>query len=152
MSAILDVYTANAFWAWAGLAAGLLAIEVMSGSGWLLWASASAAATGAAVAGLSLPLPTAVLVFALLTLVSTLMARRYMPRSVAASDGDINDNHARLVGQRAAATQAFMDGSGRVAIDGKEWPAELEAGGLLAAGAAVEVVSIRGVRLQVRPI
>ena len=152
MSAILDVYAANTFWVWAGLAAALLAIEVMSGSGWLLWASASAAVAGAAAAGLSLPPSTAVLVFALLTLASTLLARRYLPKSVAASDDDINDNHARLVGQRAAATQAFADGSGRVSIDGKEWPAELDGGGVLQEGAAVEVVSVRGVRLQVRPV
>ena len=152
MAAILEIYAANAFWVWAGLAAGLLAIEVMTGSGWLLWASASAVITGAAVAGLSLPLSTAVQAFALLTLASTLLARRYLPRSAAAGEGDINDNHARLVGQRAATTQAFAGGSGRVAIDGKEWPAELETGGDLEAGAAVEVVSIRGVRLKVRPV
>jgi inner membrane protein len=152
MAAILDLYAGNTFWVWAGLAAGLLAIEVMSGSGWLLWASASAAAAGAAAAGLSLPLSTAVLVFALLTLTSTLLARRYLPPSAASEGGDINDNHARLVGQRAAATQAFKNGAGRVSIDGKEWPADLEAGGALAAGAAVEVVNIRGVRLLVRAL
>lgn len=152
MSPILELYATNAFWIWAGLAAALLAVEVLSGSGWLLWASASAAVTGAAAAGLLLPAPTAVLVFALLTLVSTLLARRYLPRSAAARDGDINDNHARLLGQRAAATQAFEGGYGRVAIDGKEWAAELEGGATLTAGAAVEVVNVDGVRLKVRPL
>ncbi len=152
MPAILDAYAAHAFWVWAGLAAALLAVEVLSGSGWLLWASASAAVTGAATAGLALSLSTALIAFALMTVVSTLLARRYLPRSVAASGGDINDNHARLVGQRAAASQTFEGGQGRVSIDGKEWPADLEGGGVLAAGGAVEVVSISGVRLRVRPI
>lgn len=151
MSAVTELYLGQPFWIWAGLAAALLAVEVMTGSGWLLWAAAAAAATGAVVAGLDLNLAYALLLFALLTLFSTLLARRYLPRPSASLDVDINDNLARLVGERAAAVQAFRGGHGRVSVDGKEWAAELEGSDALPIGADVEIVAVEGVRLRVRP-
>jgi membrane protein implicated in regulation of membrane protease activity len=150
MDTIAGIYAAEPFWVWAGLAAALLAIEVMTGSGWLLWASASAAATAAVVGLLAPAVPTALLVFAVLTMVSTLLARRYLPRYATAPDGDINDNVGRLVGHKGSAVKAFAGRVGRVFIDGKEWAAELDDGEALEAGASVEVVGVDGARLKVR--
>lgn len=138
------------FWIWAGLAAGLLAIEVASGSGWLLWASASAAVTGAFVGLARPPLATAILAFAVLTIASTLLARRYIPRSAVAEGGDINDNIGRIVGHRGLAVGAFAGRAGRVFVDGKEWAAELDDDGGLEAGARVEVTAVEGACLRVR--
>lgn len=150
MGMIGDLYAAHAFWIWVALAAALLAVEIMTGSGWLLWASASAVATAVGVGLGDLSVPTAILLFAALTIVSTLLARRYLPRSVTAQDGDINDNVARLLGHRGAAVTAFQGRAGRVFIDGKEWAAELEEGEALEAGARVEVTGVEGARLKVR--
>lgn len=144
------VYGEQPFWVWAGLSAALLAVEVVTGSGWLLWAAASAAATGVIVALAGPSVPTALVIYAVLTIGSTLLARRYLPRSVAAHAGDINDNVARLVGHEGSAVQAFAHGAGRVFIDGKEWPAELEEGEALEAGADVRVTGVDGTRLKVR--
>ena len=36
-----DLYMTHPFWVWIAFAAALLAVEVMAGSGWLLWPSAS---------------------------------------------------------------------------------------------------------------
>ncbi|MDD3838011.1 MAG: NfeD family protein [Phenylobacterium sp.] len=148
---LFALYGSHAFWFWLGLAAAILAVEVASGSGWLLWPAGSALA----VAFLTLligPDPAATIAaFAVLTLVSTLLARRYLPRSVLGSGGDINDNVARLIGQEARAVAAFEDGTGRVLIDGKEWIAELEDGRELAEGQRVRVTGVRdGSRLTVR--
>jgi membrane protein implicated in regulation of membrane protease activity len=151
MDLIAGLYADNPFWIWAGIAAAILVFEILTGTGWLLWAAASAAATGAIVALGGLGVPTAVLVFAVLTAVSTLLARRYLPRSVAADGGDINDNVGRLVGHRGTAVATFAGRAGRVFIDGKEWAAELAEGEALDAGASVEVVGVSGARLQVRP-
>lgn len=151
MDLIADLYADNPFWVWAGIAAAILVAEILTGTGWLLWAAASAAATGAIVALAGLSIPSAVLVFAVLTSVSTLLARRYLPRSVAAEGDDINDNIGRLMGHRGAAVAAFAGGMGRVFIDGKEWAAELADGEALDAGARVEVVGVAGSRLKVRP-
>lgn len=151
MDRIAGIYAAQPFWAWAALAAALLAVEVLTGSGWLLWASASAAVTALLVAGFSIHAPTALLVFAALTIVSSLVARRFFPRRPHQHDGsDINDNVGRLVGHRGAAVHAFRGRSGRVAVDGKEWAAELDEGEGLEAGAGVEVIGVEGVRLRVR--
>jgi membrane protein implicated in regulation of membrane protease activity len=150
MDSILGMVADQPFWAWAALAAALLAVEVATGSGWLLWAAASAAVTGVIVALLEPTTATAILAFAALTIASTLLARRYLPRQVAAGAGDINDNVARLVGHHGAAAQAFVGRNGRVFIDGKEWAAELDDGEALEAGARVEVVGVQGARLKVR--
>src|SRR5512138_1043328 len=137
-AAIVEIYRAEPFWSWAGLAAALLAVEVVSGSGWLLWAAAAAGATAVAtLAGLDFP--GALLVFALLTMASTLLARRYFPRKEIAHGHDINDNVARVIGHRGAAVAAFRRGAGRVFIDGKEWAAELDEGETLEAGDQVQV-------------
>ena len=151
MESITSLYSAQPFWLWVALAAALLAVEVVTGSGWLLWASAAAAATAVATGLLDLSFATELLIFAILTIASTLLARRYLPRSVAARAGDINDNIARLVGHRGSAVASFAGGSGRVFIDGKEWAAELDEPGPLEAGASVEVVGVEGARLKVRP-
>lgn len=147
---VVSLYAAQPFWVWAGLAAAILAAEVVTGSGWLLWASASAAVTAAVVGLLEISVPTTLLIFALLTIASTLLARRYLPREVSAPSADINDNVARLVGHKGSAVKRFSGGAGRVFIDGKEWAAELAEGETLEAGAHIEVVAVDGARLKVR--
>jgi membrane protein implicated in regulation of membrane protease activity len=150
MSFVADLFASHPFWAWIAVAAAVLAVEIATGSGWLLWPAASAGAVAllAGFAGLD-PAP-ALGVFAGLTIVTTFLARRYLPRSLGAAGHDINDNVARLVGHHGRAVAAFEGQHGRVFIDGKEWAAELADGAELAAGARVEVVGVQGARLQVR--
>lgn len=150
MDSILGIVADQPFWAWAALAAALLAVEVATGSGWLLWASASAAVTGVIVALLGPGTPTAILVFAALTIGSTLLARRYVPRRYVSTGGDINDNVGRLMGHHGSAVDAFQGRKGRVFIDGKEWAAELDGADGVEAGASVKVVGVHGGRLKVR--
>ena len=150
MDMIAGIYAAQPFWVWAALAAVILGAEVLTGSGWLLWASASAAVTAVVAVIVDPGVPTALLVFAVLTLVSTLLARRYLPRASGDRHSDINDNVGRLVGHRGSAVKAFAGGAGRVSIDGKEWAAELDDGETLEAGAGIEVVGVEGARLRVR--
>lgn len=150
MADFVVFYASHAFWVWAGLAAALLAIEVLSGSGWLLW-PATAAGVVAVLAALT-PVSTApsLAVFAVLTIVSTFLARRYLPRPLRAEGRDINDAVGRLVGHDGRVVSAFEGQVGRVFIDGKEWAAELAEGETLAAGARVHVVGVNGARLTVR--
>ncbi len=152
MEPLANLYAAHALWVWMALAALLLAVEILTGSGWLLWASASAVAVGVAAGLLGLSAAGAVLLYAALTIASTLLARRYLPRSVTAGEGDINDNVARLVGHRGAAAGAFVRGAGRVFIDGKEWAAELDGDEVLESGAPVEITGVHGARLTVRAV
>ena len=137
-------------WIWAGLAAAMLAVEAMSGSGWLLWPAASAAVVAVMVKAMGLSFEAAVLSFVVLTIVTTFIARRYLPRALFARGHDINDATARLLGHHGRAVSAFKGRLGRVFIDGKEWAAELDDGEALEAGAEVEVTGVAGARLKVK--
>eukprot|EP01035_Chromulina_nebulosa_P063310 gene63310-86606_t len=101
----------------------------------------AAGATAVVVALAQTDVFTTVLVFAALTLISTLAVRRYLPRA-AAMDQDINDNVSRIVGHRGSSVSPFAGGAGRVSIDGKEWAAQLVDGDALEAGAPVEVTGV----------
>jgi membrane protein implicated in regulation of membrane protease activity len=151
MQALIDFYHHQPLWAWMAIAAALLAAEVATSTGWLLWPAASAAIVGVIAYFIPLPVPVALLLFAVITIVTTLLGRRFTPRSQLAQGGDINDLHARLVGQRGRVATAFAQGEGRVLVDGKEWPAILDGGGALGAESAVEVTGFSGARLTVRP-
>jgi membrane protein implicated in regulation of membrane protease activity len=150
MGGVIELLVAQPFWFWAGLAVALLAIEAGTGTGWLLWPSASAGAVALLAFVLDPSWTGQAAFFAVLTLVTTFGARRYFPRGGAAASGDINDTSTRLVGQAARSVEAFHHGEGRVSLDGKEWAAHLEGGGALAADAEVEVTGVRGSILEVR--
>ena len=150
MNTWVALYAQQPGWAWLGVAAVLLAAELVTGSGYLLWPSASAAVT----AGLAfLGWPHApfgqILVFAVLTVASTYAARRWWPPRRAAERLELNDAAGRLVGREGEA----IAGGGRVFVDGAEWLAESEGGEALAPGARVRVLAVLdGARLRVRPV
>jgi hypothetical protein len=151
MPDVMSLYLAHAFWFWIGLAALFLVFEVMTGSGWLLWPAGSAAVVAFLATFAGLDPGQAVLVFALLTISSILLARRYLPKSLFHQrPDDINDSAGRIVGHEGRVVAAFERRCGRVFVDGKEWAAELDEGETLAAGARVEVTGVVGAQLRVR--
>ena len=152
MDVVTNLYLSHPFWVWLAIAALFLAVEIATGSGYHLWPTASAAVVGLInFAGVRLGLPVELAVFAFLTIATTLTARRYLPKGIHGDNPDINDPLIRLVGRHGVATASFLDGRGRVAVDGKDWAAELDGGRELEAGARVEVTGIvDGARLSVR--
>ena len=141
----------HAIWVWLAVGVVLLAAEAATGSGWLLWPAASAGAVAVlTVIGVPLGLPGQIAVFAVLTVLSTFLARRYLVRAPAA-DPDINDQSQRLLGKTGETREAFVDGSGRAFVNGAEWPADLEGGGDLGEGERVVVTAVNGPRLIVKP-
>jgi membrane protein implicated in regulation of membrane protease activity len=136
---------------WLSIGGVLLAVEVATTSGWLLWPTGAAVVT-AGFAWLFAPgLPVQLVVFALLTIATTLLGRRFFPK--AGTDGaDINDTTSRLRGNEGVVAQDFTAGSGRVLVDGKEWAAALEGGGALSRGAKIVVTDVGGARLTVRAV
>jgi hypothetical protein len=134
---------------WLAIGGVLLAIEVATGSGWLLWPAASAAMMGVLGLVVRLELNAQIMVFAVLTIATTLAGRSFFPR--VGHGHDINDTRSRLAGLDGVAAGDFREGRGRVFVDGKEWAAQLDGSGALASGMKVIVVSADGACLTVRP-
>lgn len=151
MSGILEIFANHALVGWLAIGAVLLVLELLTGSGWLLWPAGSAGATGMITLGPDLPLAAQAAIFAVLTVASTYAGRRWMGRP-AHRGQDPNDPMSRLIGLRGEAACDFHGGRGRVFVDGKEWAAELVGDGPLGPGGRVEVVAlVGGARLKVRP-
>jgi len=149
MDAVTGLYASQPFWIWLALAAVILATELSTGSGWLLWPAASAGLM--AVLTLLVPnhLALHLALFAGLTILTTVTARRYLPQDISGGGPDINDTMARLVGARGQTAGVFEHGRGRVHVDGKEWEALSD--DALVSGQAVVVESvIGGASLKVR--
>jgi hypothetical protein len=153
MDALAVFYSMHPFWTWLAVGALLLAVEVATGSGYLLWPAASAGVVALLTARLHLGLAIDVVIFAVLTIASTYLGRRYLPPTSHRHGPDINDKATRLVGRFGETVGLFAAGQGRVFVDGAEWTAEL-AGEQPAPtpGARVEVVEVMGGgRLKVKP-
>jgi len=80
MADFVAFYGAHGFWVWTALAAALLAVEVVSGTGWLLSPATSAGVVAVLAALTPVTTPTALAISAVLTIVTTFLARRYLPR------------------------------------------------------------------------
>jgi len=150
---MIDLFVTNPLATWLIIAALLLCAELATGSGWLLWPSASAAAVGVlTLTGWSIGGPTLVIVFAVLTIVTTLLARRLVPEGPLRPGPDINDRGGDLVGKRGKVTEAFNGGVGRVLVDGADWIAEAD-DPTPAVGSTVEVVRVLGgAKIAVRAV
>jgi len=146
---LADLYVAQPFWIWLAIGVLLLAVEAMFSTEWLLWPAVSAGVVAVmTAAGVRLGLPGEVAVFAVLTVIATLLSRRLI--SKANPNGpDINDRDSRLVGQRARVVETFVSGRGRVFISGAEWPAEI-VGEAPVEGQDVVVMRVNGSLLTVQ--
>ncbi len=153
MEWVSDLYAAQPFWIWLAIAAVILVIEATIGSEWLLWPAVAAGVVAVLTAvGLPLGVVGEIIVFAALTLIGTVFARRLIKR-INPPEGDINDRDSRLVGQKARVVQAFVDNHGRIFVSGAEWQAELIGQGVPQplAGDNVIVEDASSARLKVRP-
>ena len=150
MTWLADLYLAHPFWIWMALAGVLLAAEVATTTGWLLWPAACAVVVAALTLLLGGDFVIELAVFAVLTIVSTLLARRYLPRNLSGDGPDINDNVGRLVGHYGMAVSAFEHGRGRVFIDGKEWAAVADDDAAPLLDQRVKVLSADGGILKVK--
>ena len=152
MPNLIDLFVIYPFWSWIAVGAVLLVIEIATGTGYLLWPAASAGVVAIVAALVHPELSIDILVFALLTIASTVVGRRYMPTPFRHKGPDINDRAGRLIGKVGEIVRPFDAGLGRVFVDGSEWAAEVAEGDATPkVGARVEVVEVLGAaRLKVR--
>ena len=151
MGAMQGLYAAHPFWPWLAAAALFLAIEVATGTGWLLWPAASAFVVGLLAEALHPGLAIEAGAFAVLTIASTYLARRFLRPVLETSSSDLNDPLQRLIGQHGQVMAAFEQGRGRVFVDGKDWAAESDEP-TPQLDQTVVVTSVDGAVLKVRPV
>jgi len=149
MSALASFYALHPFWVWLAVAAIFLAVEVGTGSGWLLWPAASAAMVGILTLAVPLNLPAEIALFAVLTIATTYLARRFLRPALEGKAPDLNDPLMRLIGRDGQVLSTFESGLGRVFVDGKEWQARLD-GPAPISGQRIQVVGVDGATLTVR--
>ena len=150
MHGLTLLYTTHPFWVWLAVAAIFLAIEVATGTGWLLWPAAAGLLVGLLTLVVAPGLPIELGLFAVLTIATTYLSRRFLRPVLDANNPDVNDPSLRLVGRDGEVLDGFQNGKGRVFVDGKEWAAVAPEGAAPAAGQKVLVVSVEGAVLTVR--
>jgi membrane protein implicated in regulation of membrane protease activity len=150
MERLYQMWLSHPSAAWIAIGAALLAIEAITGSGWLLWPAAAALfPAGVTAFFFRDDIGAQWAIFAVTALVLTWLGRRYL-RQRPPAPGDLNNARAELIGQVGQVTSVADHGQFRVMVGGKEWAAEGE-GLSPAAGQRVEVVGvIGGARLQVK--
>jgi membrane protein implicated in regulation of membrane protease activity len=167
MATLEALYLQDPFWLWLALSCLFVALNLATGSSLLMWPGIAAAVVAVLeLAGLRLGVAVEAGVFAALCLAALAVGFVKAPRTMVATGVPNSDGRAsrsasgnqgqtsRLVGRIGRTSSEFVNGVGRVWIDGTEWGAEIERGEEdLAEGAPVRVVKvIGGIRLQVQAL
>jgi hypothetical protein len=85
--------------------------------------------------------------FAILSVVSIVLSRRYLKRKPLETDHpDLNRRGARYVGRNFVLDEALVGGRGRMKVDDTTWRVE---GPDLPAGASVRVTEVNGATLRI---
>lgn len=137
---------------WLVLALVLLIAELATGTTYLLWPAVAAGVTGL----IALFFPTSVYieigVFAGLTILLTLLGRPLVRnlRTAAENAPVLNERDKTVIGARAVAMNAFINGAGQVKLGDSVWRAQSSEA--IAAGQAVEVLSVDGTTVTVKAV
>ena len=136
--------------AWLIAALALAVAELAIPGVFAIFLAIAAAVVGLATLALPLPVEAQIAAFAVWSIVTVLVGRRwYRDFPVASSDPQLNDRSARMIGQTVVVDVAIDADGGRVRIGDGSWPAR---GTVAAAGARVRITEVRGGLVIVEPI
>ncbi|HTI66986.1 MAG TPA: NfeD family protein [Caulobacteraceae bacterium] len=168
MAALEALYLQDPFWLWLALACLFVSLNLASGASLLMWPGMAAAVVALLeLAGVRLGLPVEAGAFVVLSLggLAGVIARRSRAKGAVVADGpgdrptgkaagDRQEQTRVLVGRIGRSRGEFVNGVGRVWIEGAEWGADLDGGdGTLPDGASVRVTKvIGGIKLQVQAL
>lgn len=136
--------------AWAALALLLFAAEAMAPGAFMLWLGLAATAVFFGVLLIpGIPVLAQVAAFVVLSFISIQVYRRWFRIRQRPSDQPmLNKRAAQLVGRMVTLSQPIVGGNGRVQIADAYWDV---VGPDLPAGAAVRIIGVDGMTLQVEP-
>jgi membrane protein implicated in regulation of membrane protease activity len=136
------------FWYWWVLATVLLGIEIMTAGFFFVWMSAAAVLTGfLALIMPFLSLNAQLFIFAVLSMVSVILWKRYMNKHPIVTDHPhLNQRGAQYIGRTFTLIEAIENGQGRVKVDDSRWRVEGED---CPQGSTVKVVAVDGTVFKV---
>ena len=111
-------------WGWLIAAAVLAVAELVVPGVFLIWLAVAAAITGIATALVPIPPGLQIGLFAILSLLSFMVGRRWYRRNpVYSEDPLLNDRAARLIGETVVVVSPIENGRGRVSVRDTVWSA-----------------------------
>lgn len=137
----------NWYWLAAGLV--LLGVEMLAPGFYLMFFGFAALGTGLLALALPLPWQLQATLFAVLSVVAVVAGRRWYTSREGEGSATLNRRGEALVGRRIRLQQPLTAAGGEIFIDDTRWSAQ---GPELPAGTEVEVVSVKGSHVLVRPI
>lgn len=167
MAALAALYLQDPFWLWLGAGCMFVALNLATGSSLLMWPAMAASVVALLeLVGLRIGMTIELAIFAVLSLGAGAVLVSRIPRTEVAGGVDAprrppgkaaagtQDRTGRLVGRIGRSSGEFVNGVGRVWIEGAEWGAELDSGEeVLPDGVPVRVTKvIGGIRLQVHAL
>jgi len=139
-------------WHWWALAAILIGIEMLTPTFYFLWPGIAAALVGLIAYFIpALGADIQILAFAVLTVVCTVMWKRYAPASWSSNEQHptLNRRADRNIGRQVEAAVDFVGGQGAVMVDDTRWTATSADGSNPKAGDMLMVTGAEGVVLVV---
>ncbi len=143
-----DIY----FWGWLILALIFFVGEILT-AGFFLAAFGVGAALAAVVAAFGIDILWQMAIFVLVSAIALLLSRRFA-ESVTPAEQPIKVGIDRVLGKKAVVIEPInaIQGTGIVRVDAEEWRALPEdSSETIPENSIVEVVSVKGTRLVVRP-
>jgi membrane protein implicated in regulation of membrane protease activity len=137
-------------WHWLLIAIVLIILEVLSPAAFFLWLAVAAAAVGLALLLLpALGWQLQLLLFAVFSVLSLFLGRRYFKRyPIATDEPTLNRRGHQYIGRVFTLDQPIVNGAGKLRVDDTTW----KIGGRdCAAGTKVQVIGVDGVVLLVKP-
>jgi membrane protein implicated in regulation of membrane protease activity len=109
-------------WNWFIIGGLLLALEVMVPGTFMLWLGLAAIASGVLSAILPIGWQVQIVLFAILSVISVLLGRRFSPHAATESDKPFLNRRAdAFVGRIFTLDEPIVHGSGRVRVDDTTW-------------------------------
>lgn len=146
MGGLIDI----TYWHWLILGVLLIALEIFAPGAFFLWVGLAALVVGGISALFSLSLAFTLLAFAVLSIIFTIVGRRYfkVPHGEK-KESLLNRRGYQYVGQQITLTQAIVNKQGRAVIGDTIWRVT---GPDLPKGTVVEVVGVEGNSLVVKKV
>ena len=137
---------------WLFLFFGLLILEVLTGTTYILWPAAAAVIVALCAFILPIGWSMQLVLFFILSAVFLYLGHTYLkPRVKGGEPSDLNDRARSMKGMRVRAIADFDTGRGRVQVGDTQWRASMDDGDAKA-GEELRVVTVKGTTLIVEPM